>query len=101
MSVRIKGTRLSPSWTVLRRSVPGLLRSLAVLEHCTVPSGYLVVLRTAGPVIDLAIPVADDLCRGRVWALGHFSTRRPPLSLVPLPGRDRVRVRPQSTLRGL
>ena len=45
--------------------------------------------------------MADDHCLGSVCALGHFSTRRLPLSLVPLPGRDRVHIRPQPTLRGL
>src|SRR4030095_11273107 len=101
MAVLVKGIRLSPSWTVFRRPVPGLLRSLAVLEHCTVPSGYLVVLRTAEPVIELATSVADDRYLGRGCTLGHFSTRRPPLCLVPLPGRDWGRVCPQPTLCGL
>src|SRR5215467_8914836 len=99
MSVRLKGICLAPSWTVLRRLVPGLLRCLAVLEHHTVPFRRLVVLRTAGPVIDLTKSVADDDCLGRGCALGLLSTCWLPLSLAPLPGRDRVRLRPQPTLR--
>ena len=66
-----------------------------------VPSGHLVVLRTAGPVIDLVTSVADDYCPGRGCALGHCSTGWWLLSLAPLPGRDRVRLCPQPTLRGL
>src|SRR5262245_15855631 len=54
------GSRLSPPWTVLRRLVPSLLCSLAILKHDTVPSRHLVVLRTAGPIIDLATAVAND-----------------------------------------
>jgi len=37
-----------------------MLRLLATLERDPVLGGYLVVIRTAGPVIDLAVAMTDD-----------------------------------------
>ena len=92
-----------PSPTLMGNCPPvgtRLLRSLAVLEHYTVPSGHLVVLRTAAPVIDLTISVADDHFL-EAPAPGGTVALRLLLSPVPLPGRDRIRIRPQTTSCGL
>ena len=57
---------LLSSTTIPRRPIPGLLGGLSAGERYAILLRYLVIIRTAWPVVHFAPPIADDraICGG-------------------------------------